>query len=122
MRLTKHRKDILDTLASQHGTLSATALNTALPHINLVTIYRTLETLTEAGLIKKMNFGTNEAVYEHQTEAHHHAICTDCGRVIHFTAPDEHIKKLLGLSDFVIIDLEVTVRGHCHHKIAKVSK
>ena len=117
MRITKHRQDILDCLAHQGGTLSATALSTALPHINLVTIYRTLDTLTEAKLIKKMHLVGNEAVYEHQTEAHHHAICSDCNYVLHFTAPDAQIIKLLDLPNFVITGLEVTVRGHCQHKI-----
>lgn len=118
MRITKHRQDILDSLKNQSGTLSATALHTALPHINLVTIYRTLDTLTEAGLIKKMNLGGNEAMYEYQTEAHHHAICIDCGRILHFTTPDKKIIGLLGLLDFSVTGLEITVHGHCNHKSA----
>ena len=83
--------------------------------IDLATVYRSLEYLTNEKLIRRLQLGTQEARYEFQTEPHHHAICTECDRVIHFTAPDEKIKELLGVKDFAVDELEVTVRGICNH-------
>jgi hypothetical protein len=41
--------------------------------------------------------------------------------VVHFTAPDEKIKKLLGIEDFEVDDLEVTVRGTTRNSTAMAS-
>jgi Fe2+ or Zn2+ uptake regulation protein len=114
-RLTKKRQAILDVLKHHHGALSASDIHASLPEVDLVTIYRNLELFTQEKLIKQFYLDSSEAVYEYQAEPHHHAICTDCERVIHFTAPDERIKKLLNLGDFSVEELEVTVRGRCNH-------
>lgn len=118
MRLTKHRQEILNVLKKSHGALSASAISKVLPQINLVTIYRGLEYFVNAGLIKKLNFGEQGSQYEIQEEPHHHAICHDCDRVIHFTLDDNKIKKALALTDFKIEELEITVRGTCLKKHA----
>ncbi len=96
--------------------LSAGSIHALLPEIDKVTIYRNLDLFVSEGVVKTLNFGGNETLYEYQYHPHHHAFCTDCDRVIHFTAKDEKIKKLLGLSDFKVTELEVTVKGICNHK------
>jgi Fe2+ or Zn2+ uptake regulation protein len=115
-RLTKKRQAILDVLKNNHAALSAAEVHAALPNIDLATIYRNLEYFTAEKLIKKLQLGGQEARFEYQAEPHHHAVCTECDRVIHFTAPDEKIKKLLGIHEFQVDELEVTVRGICNHK------
>lgn len=122
MRKTKHRDAILETLKESRGTLTAAAIHEALPHINLVTIYRNLEAFVTAGTVKKMYLASGEALYEYQSHPHHHAVCDDCQKIIHFTAPDEKIKKLLGLDDFLITNLEVTVHGFCNHTKSKKAR
>jgi Fe2+ or Zn2+ uptake regulation protein len=115
MRLTKHRQEILDILDHSEDALSAADIYTALPHVNLVTIYRSLEYFVKAKLVKKLNFGEQEAQYEIQEEPHHHAICSDCNKIIHFTLDDAKLIKEFSLANFTITDLEVTLRGHCKH-------
>ena len=111
-----HKRDqILTALKAEHGALSAAELHNKLPAINLVTIYRNLEYFVSEGVIKKLNLEGKEARFEYQHEPHHHAVCTECQKVIHFTAPDEEIKRLLGIEDFEVDELEVTVRGTCNH-------
>lgn len=117
-RHSKKRDEIKAVLINQSGALSATAIATALPHLDLSTIYRNLDIFVMDGVVKKLNLDSGEALYESQSQPHHHAVCTDCNRIIHFTAPDAKIKKLLGLNDFIITNLEVTVRGICPHKVA----
>ncbi len=116
LRLTPKRKQILEVLKKQCGTLSAKDIHTKLPAIDLTTIYRNLDLFVQEKLIKEVNLGSDEVHYEYQTEPHHHALCTDCNKVIHFTAPDESIKKLLGLENFDIQELEVVVKGVCGRK------
>lgn len=116
IRLTKKRRALLEALKAHHGALSAAELHTKLPHIDLATIYRNLELFTNEKLIKKLQLGDGEARFEYQDEPHHHAVCAQCEQVIHFTAPDQKIIDLLGLTEFDVEELEVTVRGtHRHH-------
>lgn len=113
IKLTEKRKQILDVLKAHKGALSAAELSAKLPGIDLVTIYRNLDLFVKEKLIKRVSLSETETQYEYQREPHHHAICTDCERVIHFKAPDTKIIKLLGLEGFNIHELEVTVRGKC---------
>lgn len=115
-RLTKKRQAILDVLKKQKNALSAAEVHAFVPDVDLATVYRNLEHFTNEKIIKKLQLGSQEARFEFQHEPHHHAVCTECERVIHFTAPDEKIKKLLGIDDFQVDELEVTVRGVCNHK------
>jgi Fe2+ or Zn2+ uptake regulation protein len=110
-RLTKKRQAILDTLKENKAALSAAEVHLLVPDMDLATVYRNLEYFTKEKIIKKLQLGTQEARFEYQHEPHHHAVCGQCEKVIHFTAPDKKIIKLLGLQDFDIEELEVTVRG-----------
>ena len=116
LKLTQKRHRILDVLKQNHGTLSASDIHAQLPDIDLVTIYRNLDLFKKEKLIKQFRLSASEAQYEYQQEPHHHAICTKCEKVIHFTVPDDKIKKLLGLEDFDVDELEVIVKGICKHK------
>ncbi len=113
-RMTTKRQEILDVLKKRHGTMSAADLHASLPHTDLVTIYRSLELFVNEKIIKQFHLQSGEAQYEYQTEPHHHAVCTTCERVIHFTAPDQKLKKFLGIEDFDVDEIEVTVKGICH--------
>tara|TARA_B100000508_G_scaffold138723_1_gene135372 strand:+ start:14471 stop:14824 length:354 start_codon:yes stop_codon:yes gene_type:complete len=115
IKITKKRQQIIQVLKKYHGTLSAADLHKKIPGIDLVTIYRNLDLFVKEGLVKQFHLDSKEAVYEYQDEPHHHAICSECHKVIHFKAPDEKIKKLLGIEDFDVDEFEVTVRGTCKH-------
>ena len=110
-RLTKKRQAILQALQGEKAALSAAEVHNLVPDIDLATIYRNLEYFTAQKMIKKLQLGTQEARFEYQQEPHHHAVCGHCEQVIHFTAPDKKIIKLLGLENFTVEELEVTVRG-----------
>lgn len=110
------RDQIMSVLKESKAALSAGGVHALLTEIDEVTIYRNLDLFVSEGIVKTLNFGGTETLYEYQRHPHHHAVCTDCDRVIHFTAQDEKIKKLLGLTDFQVTELEVTVKGICNHK------
>jgi Fe2+ or Zn2+ uptake regulation protein len=116
-KLTKKRQAILNVLKEERAALSAAEVHAFVPDIDLATIYRNLEYFTNEKLIKKLQLGSQEARFEYQHEPHHHAVCGQCEQVIHFAAPDQKIIKLLGLENFEVEELEVTVRGnHRTHK------
>lgn len=52
-------------------------------HVSRSTIYNTIELFGECGLVRKHQFGSNQAVYEKVVSAgnHHHLICTECGKI-----------------------------------------
>lgn len=113
LKLTKKREQILMVLKHHKGALSASDIHAKLPDMDLVTIYRNLEIFSKEKLIKRVALSDTQAQYEYQAEPHHHAICIDCEKVIHFKAPDAKIIKLLGLEGFEVDELEVTVKGKC---------
>jgi len=115
-RHSKKREQILAVLEKAKTALSVSEIHGLLPTIDKVTIYRNLDLFVSLGTVKALHLSGTETLYEFQRHPHHHAVCTDCEKMIHFTAPDEKIKKLLGLADFDIHELEVTVRGICNHK------
>lgn len=111
-RRSNKREKVLDML-KHSGAISAAALHKKLPGMNLTTVYRNLEIFVKDGIATRFSLGGDEALYEYAKEPHHHAICVDCDKVIHFHAPAEKIKKLLDLQDFDVESMEITVRGKC---------
>lgn len=51
------------------------------PNVSLGTIYRNLNLLKEAGLIKELKFGKNTARYDGNFKSHYHISCLECGKL-----------------------------------------
>ena len=86
--------------------------------IGFATVYRALETLTELGLVRRVDAGTASAAYEPvdpSGEHHHHVVCDRCGEVTPFV--DEELERSIArLSRRLggeIHSHEVTLRGAC---------
>jgi len=93
-RMTQPRQLILDYLRDHCGHLSAeeifNGLRGRLPSLAVTTVYRTLETLTELGILSRFSVGDGKARYEFAEGPgglghHHHLVCTGCGRIIDYT-------------------------------------
>ncbi len=121
-RHSKKREKILGVLKNSHGALSASQLHKKLPDMDLTTIYRNLEIFAADGEVKKLTFKDKETLFEWSEDDHHHAICEDCERVIHFTAPDDKIKKLVNIPGFKTESMEITLRGCCEHGKVQAGK
>jgi len=103
-RLTISREVVLDLLAKVAGHLSAEDIymkvHPRYPNIGLTTIYRTLDVLSDIGLLYKFDFGDGRARYElaegpKGAHHHHHLVCTSCNRVIDYTDfIDEEVELL----------------------------
>jgi len=93
-RMTLGREATLEVLSQADEHLSAEDIymrvHKIYPSIGLTSIYRTLDILTNIGLVNKFDFGQGRARYElaegsRGKNHHHHLVCTGCGRVIDYT-------------------------------------
>ncbi|MBI3989296.1 MAG: transcriptional repressor [candidate division NC10 bacterium] len=80
------------------------------PRIGLVTVYRTLKLLMEAGLVEERHFGEGHTLYEEGLREHHdHLICTHCGKIVEF---ENHIIE--GLQEEVAKKYGFIILSHKH--------
>ncbi len=86
--VTETRRKILRAVLAHTGHFDATDIWESLrkERVSIATVYRTLELLEEAGLIRKVRLGKAHAHYENvlAREDHGHFVCHRCGRVIEF--------------------------------------
>ncbi|TQM25712.1 Fur family transcriptional regulator [Nocardia bhagyanarayanae] len=56
--------------------------------IGLTTVYRTLQSLADAGLVDVLRTDSGESVYRQcSTGHHHHLVCRHCGRTVEVEGP-----------------------------------
>ncbi|MFC1715463.1 transcriptional repressor, partial [Candidatus Poribacteria bacterium] len=83
--MTRQRQVILEELrnASFHPTADEVyrRVRKRLPRISLGTVYRNLETLSKAGIVKKLELGGARKRFDGYSEDHYHVRCTGCGRL-----------------------------------------
>lgn len=85
-RVTRQRVLIAERLAGAGRQLTADQLYRRLrrqePTIGRATVFRTLETLVDAGVARRLELDGHVYAYVAcQPEHHHHLACTACGRV-----------------------------------------
>ena len=57
------------------------SLVSQIPTISKTTVYNTLETLLESGLVKMVLISPTEIRYDAETKDHHHFFCKKCGKI-----------------------------------------
>jgi len=82
LRATTQRVLLLATLIAEAKPLSVDDLGLRTKNsLDTATIYRTLETFKEKGLVRRVDLDQGRALYEHAGEHHHHIVCTKCGTI-----------------------------------------
>lgn len=85
VRMTHQREIILDELQRTRTHPSADELYASvkkrLPRISLATVYRNLETLSNAGLVSKLEVTGRQKRFDWNREPHNHITCTQCHRI-----------------------------------------
>jgi Fur family transcriptional regulator, ferric uptake regulator len=86
------------------------------PEVGEVTVYRTLDILSQLGLVCMVHTGENTHSYIGRPAEHHdHLICSECGKVVNFT--DCNIskleKRLVGETGFAINEHRLDFYGKC---------
>jgi len=59
-----------------------------LPTISLDTVYRTLKTLEELGVVSRVNYFCEPARFDANVSAHHHFVCIKCGLMRDLSIPN----------------------------------
>lgn len=93
-RLTRQRRLILRILQEANGHLDASAVfeqaQTRDPRLSLATVYRTLQLLTDLGLVEQRFIRRDHVrkVYEPAGSGkHYYFTCLTCGKIIEFRSP-----------------------------------
>ena len=86
-RLTPQRMMILSAIENSNDHISAEDIHaqiaTTYPHINISTVYRTLELLKRQGLVTETDLGGGRVRYHPVDKGHHHhLVCQECGAII----------------------------------------
>jgi Fur family ferric uptake transcriptional regulator len=98
LRMTPERRSVLEVILSREGHFDAEELLQFLRRknrrVSRATLYRTLDHLREAGLVRMHRFGRGQAHFERNfgRQHHDHMVCNRCQRVIEFV--NEDIERL----------------------------
>ena len=89
----------------------------ALPTISLDTVYRTLTTLEQHGLVARIQTAESQARFEAVYDPHHHLICSKCKQVVDFQWPDiEQLELPTNVHQWGSIDSKTIVMyGVCNN-------
>jgi Fur family ferric uptake transcriptional regulator len=94
-KLTAPRRAVLDVVAAMHESLSPAEIyeraRRRYPRLGLVTVYRTLDLLMEAGVLRRMHMDAARGCHGYalaQAAHGHHLICSSCNQVVEFAECD----------------------------------
>lgn len=87
-------------------------LSVDIPSLSKVTIYNTLHTLVEAGLVRVVDIDETEKRYDITLTNHGHFQCEACGTVYNFKVNIDQV-PIDGLNQFEITQKNVYFKGLC---------
>jgi Fur family peroxide stress response transcriptional regulator len=118
-KLTPQRLAVFRALDGndQHPTAEAVhaAVVAELPMVSLRTVYQALHDLADLGELQVLDLGTGAARFDPNVDAHHHLVCTTCGKVRDVYADDLDAVRVPDGSrqGFDVDRAEVVFRGRC---------
>ncbi len=125
LAVTHQRAVIYNSLMSAHGHPSPEevyeVVRKQIPTISLATVYKTLHTFVESGLLRELSLHHGSLRVDTKTEPHHHLVCTECKSV--FDLDEEAIKPALLVGKvpkgFQVRRMSLEIQGLCS-KCAKL--
>ncbi|MGC7094197.1 Fur family transcriptional regulator [Amycolatopsis lurida] len=119
-RSTKQRAAVVELLETVDDFRSAQELHDELRKrgegIGLTTVYRTLQSLSEAGEIDVLRTESGEAIYRRcSSHHHHHLVCRRCGFTVEVEGPavERWAEKIASGNGFSDISHTVEIVGLC---------
>lgn len=128
IKLTHQRLEIFRELmsASDHPSaeLIHKRLHKNLPTIAIDTVYRTLATFDELGLIKKLHIMNERTLFDTNLNIHHHFICTRCKKVEDIYWPDFDNTMLPEVVERIgmIQSRHLEIHGVCNNCLDKIEQ
>ncbi|MCL3817664.1 Fur family transcriptional regulator [Aeromicrobium wangtongii] len=120
LRRTAQRLAVLHLLTEEHGRHLITAeiherLVDSGTDVDLATVYRTITTLLNLGILHATAHPEQATSYGLAAESHHHAVCTRCGSVTELApgALQGTLEVAQRATDFQVRDSVITIHGLC---------
>lgn len=121
LKVTPQRIAVWDALKTINGHPTAESIIDFIrknhPHIAVGTVYKTLDTFVEKGLIKKVKTDKDFMRYELINETHHHLYCLKSDRIEDYY--DEELNALLtdyftrkSIPNFNVEDVRLQISGN----------
>ncbi|MEM6799404.1 MAG: Fur family transcriptional regulator [Planctomycetota bacterium] len=128
LRMTQPRRTLIDHVFARHEHFDADELIEGLSNqpgagrVSRATVYRALEEMVKAGLLRKMTLG-NRAVYEHDYgyPQHDHLYCQQCDSLIEFQSEEllELREAVARMHNFRVTGHRLIISGICETCAAK---
>jgi Fur family ferric uptake transcriptional regulator len=119
-RSTKQRAAVAELLDDLNDFRSAQDLHEELRKrgegIGLTTVYRTLQSLADAGEVDVLRTDTGEAIYRRcSRHHHHHLVCRMCGRTVEVEGPavEKWADRVAEENGFSEVSHTVEIFGTC---------
>jgi Fe2+ or Zn2+ uptake regulation protein len=116
LRPSFHRIKILEYLYQMRGHPTVddiySSLRLEIPSLSRATIYNTLDSFVEVGLIRVISIDGIEKRYDVTLYDHGHFKCERCGKIINFKVDLDQV-FLEDLTDFEIHDRNIYFNGLC---------
>ncbi|MPZ64663.1 MAG: transcriptional repressor [Pseudonocardiaceae bacterium] len=120
LRSTRQRTAVARLLDTTEDFRSAQEIHEELRRtgegIGLTTVYRTLQSLADAGEIDMLRTGTGEAMYRRcSSHHHHHLVCRHCGHTVEVEGPavERWADRVAGEHGFSDLSHTVEIFGCC---------
>jgi Fur family peroxide stress response transcriptional regulator len=119
LRITHQRTEIFKALLkhTNHPTTEDVfeQVRKHLKTISLDTVYRTIATFEEYGLIRRVHHIDNATRFDVNISDHHHLVCSKCNKIEDFYWPDfDQMKLPKSISSWGQIDVKhVVINGLC---------
>lgn len=125
LKITPQRLAVLDALYNLHMHPTADIIIDYIenhhPSIAVGTVYRTLETFVEKGIVNKVKTEKDSMRYDAVLKKHHHLYCIDSEKIEDFY--DDELDNLLNayfrkknIPGFDIKDIRIQIIGNFHDK------
>ena len=115
LKVTPQREAVFRALLGNelHPTAESVhaAVTAEMPNVSLRTVYQVLNDLAAMGEIQALELGTGAARFDPNVDAHHHLVCTTCGKV-----RDVYVDPVAvpaAAPGFTVESAEVIYRGRC---------
>ena len=118
MRYSKQRELVLQTVEElcDHPTAEEIFDKAApeCPGLSLGTVYRNLNSLVDAGKVRRVSIPGKADRFDHTLRWHSHLYCSACGNVVDAEVDEKQVMKLVRRQkDVVVQDCAVVLFGLC---------
>lgn len=119
LALTLQRRAVLEAVIDRTDHPSADRLHADIkathPDVSRATVFRTLETLVELGVLRRVCHPGAAVRYDPKIERHHHLVCLRCSKMTDFRDPrlDAIALPAAEAQGFHLSDYSIQFRGIC---------